>query len=88
MVEVETVTTAEAVVREGVMVQTPTRHIGCICILQDIPLERPDPRVLRSNILNHSARTHGIKTLDSPTKHQKAIPENLSLTFTNGQIHT
>ena len=54
-------------------------HIGCICVLPDAPLERPDPRVLRSKILNPTATTQGIKTLDPPTKHQKVIPAKLVL---------
>ena len=37
------------------------RHIGCICVLLDAPSERPDPRVLRSTILNYTATTQGIQ---------------------------
>ena len=37
------------------------RHIGCICVLLDAPSERPDPRVLKSKILNTTATTQGLK---------------------------
>ena len=55
------------------------RHIGCICVLPDAPSERPDPRVLRSNIFNPTETTQGLQTLDPPTKYQKAIPAKLVL---------
>ena len=37
------------------------RHIGCICFLPDAPSDQPNPRVLRSNILNHTVKTQGIQ---------------------------
>ena len=37
------------------------RHIGCICVILDAPSEQPDPRLLRSNILNHAATTQGLQ---------------------------
>ena len=57
-------------------------HIGCICVLIDAPLERPNPRVLMSNILTIIATTKGLKnagpnnkTLESYTR--KASPPHL-----------
>ena len=55
------------------------RHIVCIFVLVDAPLERTNPRVLRSNILNFTETTRGHKMLDPTMKYQKAIPENLVL---------
>ena len=37
------------------------RHIGCIYVLPDAPLERPDPRVLRSKIITLTETTKGLK---------------------------
>ena len=37
------------------------RHIGCICVLLDAPLERPEPRFLMSNIITLTATTKGIQ---------------------------
>ena len=37
------------------------RHIECICILPKAPLERPEPTVLRSNILILTEKTQWLK---------------------------
>ena len=58
------------------------RQIGCICVLPDAPLEQPNPRVLRSNIITLTETTNGLqnsgpnnKTSESYTR--KAIPPYL-----------
>ena len=48
------------------------RHIGCICVLPDAPSERPDPRVLRSNILNHTSTTQGLQNTRPTNKTPKS----------------
>ena len=57
-------------------------HIGCICILLDAPSEGPDPRVLRSVILNHTATTQGLQNTRPTNKTpeiytSKAYPSHL-----------
>ena len=66
-------------------------HIGYIYVLPDAPLERPDYRVLRSNILTPTSTTQGLKELYPTTKHQKYTPENLLLHIykrTNTHLNT
>ena len=67
------------------------RHIGCICILLDAPSERPDPRVLRSNILNLTATTKGLKNVIPNNKNHKSTLEKLVLHIykpTNTHLNT
>ena len=64
-------------VRENGETCTPPRncqvcHIGCICVLPDAPSERPDPRFLRSNILNHIATTQGLQNSRPTNKTPKS----------------
>ena len=67
---------ATKLVRKNGETCTPPRncqvcHIGCSCVLPDAPSERPDPRVLRSNILNYTATTQGLQNTRTTNKTSK-----------------
>ena len=57
---------ATKIVRHNQETNTPpwncqVLHIGCICVLPDAPSDRPNPRVLRSNIVTITETTKGIQ---------------------------
>ena len=64
------------------------RHIGCICFLPDAPSERPDPRVLRPNILTLTETTTGIQNSGNIKKTSKNYTRKSSLSHLQADKHT
>ena len=64
------------------------RNIGCICVLIDAPLERPNPRVLRSNILTIIATTKGLKNAGPNNKTPESYTRKASPPHLQADKHT
>ena len=68
-------------------------HIVCICVLTGAPLERPEPRVLRSNIPNLTVTNQGLRN-DRPKNQTSEIYTSKASTphlqaekYTSGHSH-
>ena len=64
------------------------RHIGCICVLTDAPSERPEHRVLRSNILTPRATTQGIENAIPNNQTPEIYTSKASPTHLQAEKHT
>ena len=63
------------------------RHIGCICVFPDAPLEQPKPRLLRSNILTLIDTTRGIQNF-GPNKNIKSYTRKATHSHQQAGKHT
>ena len=80
-------------VRHNQETNTPPRnfqviHIGCICILLDAPLEQPNPRFLRSNILTLTETTKGLQNSGTNNKTPESYSRKVSPPHLQEDKHT
>ena len=64
------------------------RHIRCICILPEAPSERPDPRVIRSNILTITDTTQGLQNAGPKNETSKSYTRKTSPPHLQAEKHT
>ena len=63
-------------------------HIGCICVLPDAPLERPENRGLGSNILTITETSMGLQNAGSNNETSKIYTSKYSPSHLQADKHT